>query len=152
MSILTSLNKATSVLSIAQLLFKFKLLSTKKSTKSHTHTTHQQTECSQMYITVTSHECNNIWNHWQHDCLFNRMFRPTTKKTTMVFLRGIHQCPVDSYLMLRLTAKETSKLCVTNPFLWESTNAQLIPITKGHNVERIFMPWTHHVTHSSIPR
>ena len=148
MSILTSLNKATSILSIAQFLFKVKLLSTKKSTKSHRHTTHQQAECSQMYITVTSHECNNIWNHWQHDCLFNRIFRPTTKKTSMVFLRGIHQCPVDSYLMQRKHPNSALLiLSYGNPPM-----PSWFPSQRTSNVERIFMPWTHHVTHSSIPR
>ena len=33
-----------------------------------------------VYITMTSHKCHELSNHWHVDCLFNSYFRLTTKK------------------------------------------------------------------------
>ena len=52
-------------------------------------------------ITVTSQERHGVSNHWQIDCLFNRLFR--------------------------LIVKKTAKLCVTNPSWGESTVHRRIP-------------------------
>ena len=44
-------------------------------------------------------ECDGISNHWRLDCLFNCLFRCTSKKSSSVslaFVRGIHQWPVNS--------------------------------------------------------
>ena len=53
-------------------------------------------------ITITSHECQGIWNHWQLSHLFNSLFSLTTIKTsklciTELFVSEIHQWPMDSH-------------------------------------------------------
>ena len=45
--------------------------------------------------------CNDrdgVWDHWPHDCLVNRIFRRTSKKTPKLHVtgRGIHRWPVNS--------------------------------------------------------
>ena len=51
------------------------------------------------------YERHGVWNHWQIDCLLNRVFR--------------------------LTSKETSHARVTGPLWWESDGDWWISLTKG---------------------
>ena len=64
-------------------------------------------------IKVTSHERHGISNHWPLDCLFNRLFRLTTKKTTN--LRPTH-------LLSATCGFPSQSVC---------------------NAESVFMPWLH---------
>ena len=41
-------------------------------------------------------ECDGISNHRHLDCLLSHLFRHRSKKTSLSFVRGIHQWPVDS--------------------------------------------------------
>ena len=52
------------------------------------------------YITVSSNDRHGVANHRSIECLFNSLFRLTTKKHQSShycpFVRGIHRWPVDS--------------------------------------------------------
>ena len=51
-------------------------------------------------ITGIFHECYRISKHWQLDCLHNNLFRLTRKNMKdpyfWIFVKGIHQWPVDT--------------------------------------------------------
>ena len=64
---------------------------------------------------VAPYDCHGVSNYWQFDPLINSLFR--------------------------LTAKETSKLCITGPFCGKSTGDHSIPSHhKGSIIQKIF-PW-----------
>ena len=56
-----------------------------------------------VYITVTFYDHHGVSNHWQFNCLFNNRF----------------------------SAKNISKLCITDPLWGESTCGCWIPLTNG---------------------
>ena len=62
-------------------------------------------------ITMTSHEHLSFSNHRQLHCLFNRLFK--------------------------LTSRKTSKFCITSPLWVEPTDDRWIPLTKGHSAENV---------------
>ena len=43
------------------------------------------------YITLTAHVCHGVLNYWQPQCLFNRLFRRTSKKTSKIRVNGPFQ-------------------------------------------------------------
>ena len=62
--------------------------------------------CLEHIVTVTSHGHHSISNHWQLCCLFCRLSRCTSKKTSKLCVTGLYEGnPPDYNFMLRHFAK-----------------------------------------------
>ena len=75
-------------------------------------------DCRAIHITVTSHEHRRVWDHRWFNCVFNSLFR--------------------------LTSKKTPKLYITGPLGGELTAAQWFSSQRANSVQSISMSWCHH--------
>ena len=82
------------------------------------------------HITTTSHGRHVVSNHRSLDCLFNRLFGPTSKKHQSPrywpFVRGIHRWPVNSPHKGPVTLKKSFHL-MTSSWNMYMTNLFSIP-------------------------
>ena len=110
-------------------------------------------------------EHDGVSNHRRFDCLLNRLFRRRSKKTSKLRVTGLCEgnSPVTGEFPaqrasdaenvfiwwrhhVRLTGKNTLKICITGSLLGSSTGDG-IPLTKGQYAETISMTWHHPDVH-----
>ena len=75
-----------------------------------------------LYITMTSHEHREVWNHQSFDCLYNSLCRLTPKKYPSPhywsFVRGIYWWPVNSRQKGPVTRKKVPFHYVIIKYVW----------------------------------
>ena len=100
----------------------------------HDFNTRYQCSCCKfkalVYVTLTS----ICWVIVHQYCAFESM----TVSYDIMLAPSEHRGILNIDSMLRLISKETSKLCIGGPFLWESSSDRCIPPPKGPISHRVF--------------
>ena len=93
---------------------------------------------------------DSVSNHQPYDCLFNRLFRRGSKKTSKLRVTGLcvrKMFPFDDVIMM---IKKISTLHITGPLLGASISKWWLPSQKVSYSESVSICWCYHFLYSHL--